>query len=113
MIEAIKRALRSTPVSMMPGLVIFALASAVDLAFHLAPFGWGEVMESYLGGEGYLAHMGILAGMTLTIAGLILWGATKPGRPRQHRSERIERATGRTYAQVRETAASVSRKEYR
>lgn len=76
MIEAAREALGSVPLLVMPGLIVFVLASAADLAFHLAPLGWGEMLEGYLGGDGYIAHMGIMAGMILTVLGLIVWGAT-------------------------------------
>ncbi len=79
LIRRVREESRRVPLLMRPGLFIFSLASAVDLAFHLSPFGWGEEMEGYLGGEGYLAHVGIMAGMILTILGLVAWEVTKRG----------------------------------
>lgn len=89
MIKLVSQSLHGVPLVMVPGLLLFGIASALDLAFHLAPFGWGEAMEGFLGGEGYLAHVGLLAGMILTVLGLIAWGAVAPRERRARRSSHV------------------------
>ncbi len=83
----VRDSVHSVPMLMVPGLIVFAVASAADLLFHTAPFGWGEMLEGYFGPEGMYVHMGIMAGMVLTLAGLVAWGATRPGRKRTVRLE--------------------------
>ncbi len=107
--KAVRRVLGGVPSPMAPGLVVLAAALAVDLAFHLAPFGWGEAMEGYLGGEGYPAHMGVMAGMVLTTLGLLAWGATGQPGARARASVRIANGGPSAIdgeARARETAAS-------
>ncbi len=49
---------------------MFAIGAGMDLLYHLSPQAWLNVLEIYLGKDGYNAHLVTFAGMLVTVIGV-------------------------------------------
>ncbi len=70
MLRRLLRECAGLPGLMQFGLPVFAIGSLLDVLYHTAPLAWIETMDSYLGADGFLAHLVTLVGMVLTMLGV-------------------------------------------
>ncbi len=65
---------RSLPLRLKLGLVVFGAGSVLDLIYHASP---AQSLDRYLGVDGVGAHLTIFAGMVVILLGVFTQGLEK------------------------------------